>query len=618
MTAEIVPEATPVNPEEYTAEALRNSTPPTRDDVRLAQAYSGAPNPLPTPQVLDEQYTVGERSRFFIRNAENNTYGEIEAELAAIGDHAYFWFDVGPGSAQPSPARLAQIADAFDDIFEQVTAVFGDPQEYVDGRVHIVNASPLALCDASPDQGCWLAGYFSDRDALPRAVHPNSNERRMFVMNADQFETDFYLPVLGHELRHMVESDYDRGDQDWAVEGSAELASDLLGYPQIGQQRGNLFLSDPDLQLNTWSESDRAPHYGQGYLLSRYLYDRMGDDLYRRLATSPSDGLGAVDEVAAGARSALTGESVWLDWLTTMALNDRPDAPEPYRWQGPELQPAAAVAVDALPESFETTVNQYAADYYTLPAGRDVVITFDGQPTTPLLEVEPRSGEHVWYAQRANFSNPRLTRLLDLREVDQATLSYSVYADIEQGYDFAYVSASTDGGETWQPLTAEGMQGLDPADDPANTAYAGRFYTGRHGRWIDEQIDLTPYAGREILLRFEYVTDPILTYGGFVLDDIAVPEIGFSDDAESDTQGWEAEGFVRAAGEVAQGWRLRLITFDDEGGRLSVSDLPLTDGRTAEFTSSASPTGERPILIVAALAPETLQPASYQLSIAQK
>src|SRR5690606_7119678 len=100
--------------------------------------------------------------------------------------------------------------------------------------VHVVNASPIVLCDVTLDtmNFCGLSGYFSAADGLPVAVDGNSNELDMFVMNVTDFGPGYYLSVLGHEFRHMIEDHYDVGDWDWEVEGSATLAMDLLGIEE--------------------------------------------------------------------------------------------------------------------------------------------------------------------------------------------------------------------------------------------------------------------------------------------------------------------------------------------------------------------------------------------------
>jgi hypothetical protein len=386
-----------------------------------------------------------------------------------------------------------------------------------------------------------------------------------------------------------------------------------MGFTALSPARGSLFLQNPDQQLNSWTDGNTIPYYGQGYLVNRFLYDRLGQDLYREFTFSRAPGLAAVDAVAAANGLDVTGEGLWLDWLAAMALHDNPDAPEPYRWDGPALEPALMTPVNNLPATFDATVGQFAADYYELPSSGTATIDFTGAPSVSLLGSAAPSGEHFWYAQRANYSNPRLTRAVDLRGVDAATLNYQVYVDLERGYDFAYVAASTDGGATWQPLAAGGMAGLDPADDPSNVALAERFYTGRAGEWIAETIDLTPFAGQEILLRFETITDPILTFGSFAVDDVAIPELGFFDDAETLDDGWTAEGFTRATAELPQAWQLQLITFDADG-RPAVERLPVAADGTMQHTVQGLPGVQRAILIVSATAPETLQVAPYRIS----
>ena len=612
--ATLAPTAVP--PDEARAAAARDLAevqPPAADAFRLAVAYRGLSPIAATPPPPDAPQ-LGDVATFTIGNVDDNTVSQISARLLSVGDNAYYWFDRAADVAQPDADELAEVTTAFDAIYDTLYAFFG-VTEPVGGRAHIVHASPAALC-VNPDN-CSLAGYFNAGDLLPRAVDPNSNERTMFVMNADQYGTNRYLDVLAHELRHMLGAGYDVSDEDWFIEGAATLAQDLVGFSESAQGRGSFFLQNPDQQLNSWSDESPIAHYGQGYLVNRFFYDRLGPEAYRAFTTSPTAGLAALDAVAAAGGLDVTGEGLWLDWLVSMAVHDNPDAPERYRWDGPELGPVATTAVDSLPATFETTVQQYAADYYELPDEGSFQIDFSGAPTVSLLGAAAPSGEMVWVAQRANDSNPRLTRAVDLTGVDAVTLTYRIFADIELGYDFAYVSASTDGGQVWQPLVAEQMQGLDPADDPSDSALAERFYSGRTRAWLDETIDLTPFAGQEILLRFEYVTDPILTYAGLALDDIAIEAIGFRDDAETLDAGWTAEGFVRATAELPQRWHLLLVTFDDDE-QPTVQTLPVAADGRGQFAVDVAEGGRRPVIIVAATAPDTLEAATYSLVIAAR
>lgn len=596
--------------EREAAQQLESHVPPERDDIALAVIYRGATPPTEAPTAVTEPLPVGTIQNITVNNTDLNTNHSPPFELKYVSDHAYFWFDSTEGLREPSQSELEAAGAGFDEIYENSHRIFGpEDSPGIDGdpRIHIVNASPLNLCDISSNQldSCYLAGYFSSHDLVPSSVDPTSNGREMFVMNGRNFGSTFYLDVLAHEFRHMIEENYDTNDWDWEVEGSAMLAEELLGYPGDGVYRANSFLQNPDQQLNRWTDGNPTAHYGQGYLLNRYIYNRLGGKLYSEFAAHPDQAFHALDEIAAqNDRGFASGLDLWLDWLAALAIHNEGNAPEKYALVG-GLNTAS---MESLREDTATTVNQYAADYYEL--NPDDTITFMGSNHVPLTAVQPTSGSHMWVANRANMSASNLMHTFDLTGVDSATLEYDVYRDIELGYDFAYVSISTDGGQTWTPLTGTQMQGEAFADDPSDSALTKAFYTGHGQNWRQETIDLTPFAGQEVLLRFEYVTDPILTFEGLALDNIAIPEIGFFDDAETDA-GWQANGFVRSTGYLPQTWHLILITF--AGDTPVVERIVLTEDNTAVIPPSAS--SQNPILIVAATAPMTLQPGHYQLSV---
>lgn len=600
----------------FQQEAFNNLTaslPPERDNLDLARSYNGWDGQMqPTPIVI-EPLEVGTIQELNVLNHDLNTINPITAELLAVGEHAYFWFDTGPGSTRPSEVGLAYVTDTFDDIYSRSVALFGperNPGVDGDPRLHIVNASPSILCDMSGEESrCGLAGYFSADDGVPSDIFPDSNAREMFVMNVGFFGTDFYLNVLTHELRHMIEDNYDQGDADWEAEGSAVLAEDLLGFPGNAVSRANVYLAEPDQQLNRWPDEYTLPAYGQGYLLNRYIYDRIGPELYREFAASPDSGLKALENIAQAHNLDITGERLWLDWLVAQAIHGLDQAPFKYRFGVSGLDQVAMTQVEDYPTSFEDAVHQFAADYYRLTGDGPVTIDFDGNLSVPLLDTVAASGESMWLANRANFSHMTLDREVDLTGVDSANLHYSVYHDIEAGYDFAYLFVSEDGGQSWDPLVAENMQGQ--IDDPSDSALTDRFYTGRSEYWRDEKVDLTPYAGKNIIIRFAYITDLILTKGGIAIDNVAIPEIGFYDDGETAVEGWTAAGFERVPSLIPQQWHLQLITFPD--GVPTIESIELTaENRTSKSLSLAGSNGEA-ILIVAASAPMTLEQAQYRL-----
>ncbi len=597
---------------------MLDASAPERDDLALAAAYTSWDGSLQPAPLRAQPLPVGTEEEMIILNDDANTRNPVRLELLAVSDHAYFWFESEPRTPIPDTDELEEIGRIFDQIYERSVTLFGqEDNPGVDGdpRLHIVNVSPQVLCDtdSNSQNDCHVAGYLESDSAVPKEIDPLSNAREMFVMNGAFFGSDFYLNVLAHELRHLIDANHDKGDEAWIIEGGATLAEDLLGFSGSPIRRANLFLAQPDQQLNQWPEGSDVSYYGKGYLFQRYIFDRLGQELYRQFAQSSEMGLASLDAIVQDNDLATGGEQLWQDWLVAMAIHDRSHTPERFQFQVNGLDRVAMTEVGRFPALFEETVHQYAADYYHILGGDAITIDFQGDALVPLLAMQPFSGEVIWLTNRGNYSHMSLTRAVDLSGVDTATLEYSVYHDIEEGYDFAYLFVSEDGGQTWQPLTAPGMQGQSPGDDPSNSAVAARFYTGLSDGWLRETVDLSPYTGGEIHLRFAYITDPLLTHAGLAIDDIAIPEIGFFDDVERDSSGWLADGFERVTQQIPQLWQLQLITFDRD--RPLVQSLPLLDGFSGAYTLSLDESDGEAILIISAASPQTLYLAHYRLDI---
>jgi len=88
----------------------------------------------------------------------------------------------------------------------------------------------------------------------------------------------------------------------------------------------------------------------------------------------------------------------------------------------------------------------------------------------------------------------RLTRRVDLRGVADATLDFQAWYDLEDQFDYVYLSASSDNGKTWQILP-----GRQTTPDRATGNNYGMGWTGSSGsNWIDEEVDLSAFAVLEI------------------------------------------------------------------------------------------------------------------------
>jgi hypothetical protein len=254
---------------------------------------------------------------------------------------------------------------------------------------------------------------------------------------------------------------------------------------------------------------------------------------------------------------------------------------------------------------FLGSVPQYAANYVELLTGEGTA-EFVGDTLVPLLAT-PEPNTPVWWSNRGDSMDTRLTRRLDLRGVSQATAVFQVWYDLEDSFDFVYVSASTDGGKTWQILP-----GQHASSDAATGNNYGRGWSGSSGGWLDEQVDLTPVAGSEVLLRFEYLTDQSYSGQGFAMRNFQVPQLGLSEPGADDTA-WAAEGWLRVDAPIPERWVVRLVRWLRSG--VAVDAVPV--GPDGHASVALDPSATRSVLVVAPLAPRTLQPANYQVSLLQ-
>ena len=99
----------------------------------------------------------------------------------------------------------------------------------------------------------------------------------------------------------------------------------------------------------------------------------------------------------------------------------------------------------------------------------------------------PYSGEHFYWSQRGNQGDARLTGRFDLRAVGSATLNFWTWYEIEEFWDYGYISVSTDGGGSWQVLTTPQMTAENPYDRAFTSGYT--TFSG------DDAIRPAPYIG---------------------------------------------------------------------------------------------------------------------------
>jgi immune inhibitor A len=602
-------------PEPSTEELLAEAVLPERDLLALTTRLKKPAESIPVVvNATPPRYEVGDRAEFWIHEEPTNAYFRTWATLRYITPHLYMWVEDGYDVDQDD---LIHSAERFENgTYPNNRHFFGS--EWTPG---VDNDPHISIFNGNVP---GVGGYYSSADEYSHLVNPYSNEREMFYINLDNARPgDYYDGILAHEFQHMIHWHTDRNEDTWVNEGCSELAAYLNDYDVGAADR--IFSRTPDTQLTAWADDPNlaGPNYGGSYLFMVYFLERFGDEVLRQVVASKADGIAGFDEVLADQGLEVTFEDVFADWLMANYLDDPGFGDGRYGYRDLAIErPAIDVTYSQYPvQPVTTTVHQYGADYIELQAGGgDVMVNFTGSTVAELVDNEAHSGSYQWWSNRADESDTTLTRAFDLTGLEQATLQAWLWYDIEENYDYVYVEVSTDGGQTWDILPGKYTTGYNPSGNSF-----GHAYTGKSGveagaseasdatpQWVFEEMDLTAYAGQQILLRFEYITDDAYNSPGFCVDDISIPELGYHYDAEED-DGWMALGFIRTDNTLSQRYLVQLIEL---GAETRVRRLDLDEAQRGQWViEGLGGEVERAVLVVSALAPKTTELAGYQYSV---
>ena len=589
-----------------TLAALEQVEIPPRDRVRLAQELLGV-GEIPPPPTSAPTRALGDQITFHVTNASDDRSFNVDATLTAIGEHVYFWVENG---AAISPTQLKTLAASFDaTIYPETRALWGS--EDTPG----IDGDPRIYGLFAHDLGAGTAAYFVSEHVYPQEAVSTSNEHEMFFFNLDAIGASFdqrgLESIVAHEFQHMIRNNLQLNEEYWINEGFSEFTQ--LHLYDVPVWEVISFLSTPDTQLNTWSESigSRAQHYGAALLFVTYLTDRYGLDAVRAVSSDTSvRGLQSVDNVlrALGEPGV---DSFFADWVIANFLFDPSIEDGRYGYQsiGSNVVSAQPVeTVTSYPLRREASAAQYATDYTVLTHLQGIEaleISLNAPATVALVPVSPASGQRMWYSNKADVSSTTLTRAFDLGDVSSATLAFNLWFHTERAWDYGYVMASDDGGAAWDILATE----HSTHENPHNTAY-GPAYTGESGGWLTETASLDAYAGGEVLVRFQMITDDAVTQPGMALDDVRINAIGYSDDFESDSGGWEAAGWVWIDNLLPQSTWVQAI---QQGETTTVTRWQANDA--GAWTLPLAPGVEQVVLALSPFAPVTTVPMEYTLEV---
>ncbi|MDQ7906404.1 immune inhibitor A [Phytohabitans sp. ZYX-F-186] len=413
-----------------------------------------------------------------------------------------------------------------------------------------------------------------------------------------------YEGTFAHEWQHLLQYYADPDETVWVNEGLSDFAQTLTGYVDARatvHERGadsHIFCfqgfgtvrtdvnpnprecGGPENSLNLWEESPNPnatlADYGNAYSFMLFLHDRYGTGFIARLhRDGKRQGLASV-AAALKAEGVRDLYRVIHDYQSAVLL-DRLASSRGARVYGVPKGRVTTRGLDSTVNLANPAVNATpgaapnGADYVPLTVeGRDLrSIRFDGARTLPPLPLawstvrdDPdRPGDPVlWSGDGNGLDSTAVTRVTV--PAGGATLRLLAKYGAEEGYDYGYVTVSTDGGKTYTPV----------AGDRTVEGPLGPALNGTTDGFEPHTFDLSRYAGRSVLLGFRYVSDAGVDEGGLRIDDVRLGGALVSDG--SSLARFDSPTRIRATG--VHNWNLRLVGLD---GKRKVALQLEFDGR---------------------------------------
>ena len=597
------------------AQTIGQTDIPIADLRELAIRFKGVPADTPLKNCTAAPvYNVGDVEQFDVVNGTTLENFVVDATLVAKTDRAYMWLD-NHWLQRVNQDILNQALQLFSEkIIPRDRALFGQeesPGIDCDPRLHILNTS-------NTDAG----GYFSSVDQVTKQIRSDSNEKDMFSIDIEgsggprALGGSYYNGTMAHEFQHMILNKQDPNEDTWINEGMSELAMFLNGEDSAVDA---VAAQTPDTQLNSWPDGGtaEADTYGTAFSFMLYFWERYGDTGVQALAAEDANGLAGIQKVLDTIDPGKQADDLVADWLVARLLDDPSiDAGRFGYRQSDRARVEPRQTIDQYPFDERARIHQYAGDYTELRGGSDLAIDFAGSTKAQLIDAQPHSGKYFMWSNRADTADLRLQREFDLRNVKNATLQYWAWYDLEKDWDYAYVSVSEDGGQTWKLLQAPSMTDSNPTYANYGWGYTGKSGGGDRAEWIQENIDLTPYAGKKVVVAFDVINDMAVNRPGLAVDDVEVPEINYHADFELDDGGWQSAGWIHTNNFVPQKYVAQLVSFGQDG-QVKVSRLPVNEDNTARWDVPLSRL-EKAIVVVSPMASKTTEVARYSWAAQEK
>lgn len=707
----------------------------TRDPYELAQRFLGVTDTHILPDITPV-YEVGDDVAFWVSKSNSATPTRITARLGAATSGVYIFVEEGISiNQQALSGQAATLQQVFDILRLRDNYGFST---IVPGVGPVANPNNLLILpDVDSDPHLYIL-YAHDlgsdqyiinpNDSLPSGLTPGSysNQHEIIIVNTSMLPAggageSASTSILARAIYDFI-SYYNVPQQArWLREAlgwSVMLEIQSLDLPQDFIRA---YFQSPNVSLHevTLNGANAGLLGGQQLFLS-YLTQRFGNTFIRQLLTRSGAGMSAIDAVLADesfvdplTANVITAADVFADFVVANVF-DAPFGDGRFVHQFRELPQDQGPSGPIIREGLDfTTINQAVSQYgtvYYYVGGQTGAfrLTFNGLPATLRLPFEStRSPEDRFYwSGSAGNRDHRLTRAFDLRSAESATLTFDSWYHLDTGWNYAYLTVSTDNGASWEIIPPEetssdnrlglaygpGLTGISSTgprpfpyigvgfasdgmtvtslvpDGPAaqtdlqvgdqiigydETPWPGQpailqalanyaagdtfnMYIQRGGQrlsipvvlgehpeqvippepeWVSHRADLTPYAGQNILLRFEYISMVNHENPGIAIDNIAIPEINYHDDAEGGSD-WTFQGWEWLDNRVRQNFMVQMISSGNETIPPAMRQLigPADDTTSGEWRFTLQP-NQVLVFAISGLKDDTDLPGVFGLSL---
>jgi hypothetical protein len=503
-----------------------------------------------------------------------------------------------------STAQLTYLGNEFDNtIYPIMTTTFGTPIPRPAGEdkiyILIMNMRDDAYYDSTINW--YVAGYFSwgeDSACDKNMIHIDSFDwaNRIGPGTARPY---LYEGTFAHEFEHLIHNDIDPGEESWVDEGCADFAIYMCGYGHDAGHIANYLVYHPYTSLTFWGGGLES--YGASYLFTLYLYEHFdGIPFIVDLVHNPLHSIEGVVDTLLDHGYTISFEQLFHNWAVANYIDDTSIGNGEYGyftldipsldtwgysieyalhnyWQGQEFNLGTYMKSSWW---YGVGPQPYTAQYWDFaftPSWQEVTFQYGGDP---ISGVPAHGGSYHWYGGMGNWVWRKLGQSF-LIPAGGATLKFWTSYDIELDWDYAYVEVHDLTADTWTTLPGVKTTNTLPHEqdnpnvpagrEPKDYFHAGTWkgLTGNSGGYYQETMDLTPFANDNIELNFVYWTDGASNGMGIFMDDIEIPELGFSDNVEADVNGWTNEGWIRTTGLETNHWQGTVVDLKLPGTTLA-------------------------------------------------